>query len=57
MIRTTNIRRILDRIMRHPMLRDVPFEAAVEHTVDDIYPITLECYVSNFTEMMVDAFN
>ena len=36
MIRTTNIRRILDRIMRHPMLRDVPFEAAVEHTVDFI---------------------
>lgn len=30
---------------------------AVDHSADDIYPITLECYVSNFTEMMVDAFN
>lgn len=36
MIQTTNIRRILDRIMRHPMLRDVPFETAVEYTVDFI---------------------
>lgn len=36
MIQTTNIRRILDRVMRHPMLRDVPFEAAVEYTIDFI---------------------
>lgn len=36
MIQTTNIRRALDRLMRHPMLRDVPFEAVVEHTVDFI---------------------
>lgn len=36
MIQTTNIRRILDRIMRHPMLRDIPFETAVEYTVDFI---------------------
>lgn len=34
MIQTTNIRRILDRVMRHPMLRDIPFETAVEYTVD-----------------------
>lgn len=26
-------------------------------TPDEIYPITLECYISNFTEMMVDVFN
>ncbi len=36
MIQTTNIRRVLDRIMRHPMLRDIPFETAVEYTVDFI---------------------
>lgn len=36
MIQTTNIRRILDRIMRHPMLKDIPFETAVEYTVDFI---------------------
>lgn len=36
MIQTTNIRRILDRVMRHKMLRDIPFETAVEYTVDFI---------------------
>lgn len=36
MIQTTNIRRILDRMMRHPMMRDIPFETAVEYTVDYI---------------------
>lgn len=36
MIQSTNIRRILDRVMRHPMLRDIPFETAVEYTVDFI---------------------
>lgn len=36
MIQTTNIKRILDRIMRHPMMRDIPFETAVEYTVDFI---------------------
>ena len=36
MIQTTNIRRILDRVMRHPMLRDVSFETAVEYAVDFI---------------------
>lgn len=34
MIQTTNIRRILDRVMRHPMMRDIPFETAVEYAVD-----------------------
>lgn len=36
MIQTTNIRRILDRVKRHPMMRDIPFETAVEYTVDFI---------------------
>lgn len=36
MTQTTNIRRILDRVMRHPMLRDIPFETAVEYAVDFI---------------------
>ena len=36
MIQSTNIRRILDRLMRHPMLRDIPFETAIEYTVDFI---------------------
>ena len=36
MIQSTNIRRILDRVMRHPMLRDIPFETAVEYAVDFI---------------------
>ena len=36
MIKTTNIRRILDRVKRHPMMRDIPFETAVEYTVDFI---------------------
>ena len=34
MDQTTNIRRILDRVMRHPMMRDIPFETAVEYAVD-----------------------
>ncbi len=36
MIQTTNIRRIVDRIKRHPMMRDLPFESAVEYAVDFI---------------------
>lgn len=36
MIQTTNIRRILDRAMRHPMMKDLPFETAVEYAVDFI---------------------
>lgn len=36
MTQTTNIRRILDRVMRHPMMRDIPFETAVEYAVDFI---------------------
>lgn len=36
MNQTTNIRRILDRAMRHPMLRDIPFETAIEFAVDFI---------------------
>ena len=36
MIQTTNIRRILDRVMRHPLMKDVPFEAAIEYAVDFI---------------------
>lgn len=33
---TTDIRRIMDRVTRHPMMRDVPFETAVEYAVDFI---------------------
>lgn len=36
MIQTTNIRRILDRAMRHPMMRDIPLETAIEYAVDFI---------------------
>lgn len=36
MIQTTNIRRILDRAMRHPLMRDIPFETAIEYAVDFI---------------------
>ena len=36
MNQTTNIRRIMDRILRHKMLKDVQFETVVEHTVDFI---------------------
>ena len=36
MIQTTNIRRILDRVMRHPMMAELPFETAVEYAVDFI---------------------
>lgn len=34
MNQTTNIRRIVDRIMRHKMMRDIPFETVVEYAVD-----------------------
>ena len=34
MNQTTNIRRIADRIKRHKMTKDIPFEAIIEHTVD-----------------------
>lgn len=34
MIQTTNIRRIVDRITRHPMLTDIPFETVIEYTID-----------------------
>lgn len=36
MIQTTNIRRILDRVMRHPLMKDIPFETAIEYAVDFI---------------------
>jgi len=36
MTRTTDIRRVMDRVMRHPMMRDIPFETAVEYAVDFI---------------------
>lgn len=36
MIQSTNIRRILDRVMRHPMMRDIPLETAIEYAVDFI---------------------
>ena len=32
----TNIRIIMDRISRHPMLKDIPFETMVDYTVDFI---------------------
>lgn len=34
MEKTTNIRRVADRIMRHPLLRDVPFETILDYTID-----------------------
>lgn len=34
MEKTTNIRRVADRLMRHPLLRDVPFETILDYTVD-----------------------
>ena len=34
MIQTTNIRRILDRAMRHPLMRGLSFETAIEYAVD-----------------------
>lgn len=36
MIQTTNIRRIMDRITRKKMLKDISFESVVEYTVDFI---------------------
>ena len=30
----TNIKRVMDRVSRHPMLRDIPFETMVDYTVD-----------------------
>ena len=30
----TNIRLILDKIMRHPLMRDISLETAVDYTVD-----------------------
>lgn len=36
MIQTTNIRRIMDRITRQKLMRDIPLETVVEHTVDFI---------------------
>ena len=36
MEKTTNIRRVADRITRHPLLRDVPFETILDYTVDFI---------------------
>lgn len=34
MTQTTNIRRIVDRITRHPMMKDIPFETVIEYTID-----------------------
>lgn len=34
--RYTNIRVIMDRITKHPMLRDIPFETMVDYTIDFI---------------------
>ena len=32
--KTTNIRIILDKIMRHPLLSDIPLETVVDYTID-----------------------
>lgn len=34
MEKMTNIRAVADRVMRHPMMRDIDFETIVEHVVD-----------------------
>ena len=31
---TTTIRRIADRLMRHPLMRDIPFETIIDYTID-----------------------
>lgn len=36
MEKTTNIRRIADRLMRHPLLRDISFETILDFTIDFI---------------------
>lgn len=36
MIQTTNIRRIMDRLTRQKMMRDLPFETGIEYAVDFI---------------------
>lgn len=36
MEKTTNIRRVADRIMRHPLLRDISFESIIDYTIDFI---------------------
>ena len=33
---TTSIRRVADRIMRHPLMRDIPFETIIDYTIDFI---------------------
>lgn len=34
MEKTTSIRRVADRLMRHPLLRDISFETIIDYTVD-----------------------
>ena len=36
MEKTTNISRIADRIMRHPLMQDISFETIVDYTLDFI---------------------
>ena len=36
MEKTTNIRNLASRIMRHPLMRDIPFETILDYTLDFI---------------------
>ena len=37
MEKTTNIRNLASRIMRHPLMRDIPFETILDYTLDFIH--------------------
>jgi hypothetical protein len=48
----TNIRIIMDRISRHPMLKDIPFETMVDYTVDFIQLVGCPAMFETKTETL-----
>lgn len=50
--RYTNIRLILDKVMRHPLMLDIPLETAIDYTVDFIRLVGMPRIFKDKTEIL-----
>ena len=49
---TTSIRRVADRIMRHPLMRDIPFETIIDYTIDFIQILNKMGFPKNYKKLL-----
>ena len=55
MTRTTNIRTILDKVMRHPLMKNIPFETVIDYTVEFVEIMgTPGLYVEKTAKVKID---